>query len=135
MPNANDVELVRTFVRPVDGTVGEETINNNQRAEVVVDVEAGKALFNIGGPYRILGVVKDENTGTAITTPSRAGNFGDANWPKPAATIKLTPPIEAQGPGKNNHIYEATVVLVVGTGDPNVDFTDDVLFVITQQGA
>ncbi len=130
MPNANDVELVRAFVRPVGGTIGEETIKDNQPFEVVAEVEAGTALFNIGGPYKILGVVQDENTGAVVATPSVSGTFGTAPWTTPAAVIPL-PPVPAQGTGKDNHIYEATVVLVVGARDPNVDFTEDVLFVIT----
>jgi len=130
MPNANDIELVPAFVRLVGGTIGEETIKDNQPFEFVAEVEDGTALFNIGGPYKILGVVKDENTGAVVATPSIAGTFGAAPWTTPAAVIPL-PPVPAQGAGEGNHIYEATVVLVVGARDPNIDFTEDLLFVIT----
>lgn len=131
MPNANDVSLVRTFVRPQEGTIEQETIKSNQTFEVVVEVEAGQTIFNNGGPYQILGVVKDENTGEIIKTPSVSGNFGDNTWPRTQAVIILAPTIPPQGSAKNNHIYRATAVLVVGTRDPNVEFTEDVPFVIT----
>ncbi len=58
MPNALDVNLVRAFVRPVGGTIAENTIKDNTPFESFADFDAGSALFGTGVSYKILGVVR-----------------------------------------------------------------------------
>jgi hypothetical protein len=130
MTAANDCELVRVFTRGAGGTIADETIKSNQAFEVVLQAEAGQTLHNIGGPYRLSVVVKDESDGTIVANSVQAGNFGDANWTS-FATEFAFPNVPAQGAAKQDHIYRAIAVLRAGNVDPIVEFDDTTLLVIT----
>jgi hypothetical protein len=134
MPSPNEVKLADAFVKPENGIISDETIKNNQRFQIVAEVEAGSALFtNLQPHFQLISVVTDKSDSpspTTIATQTVAGNIGQGAWNTQAAEISF-PLIAAQGATKNNHIYEASVVLVVGAGDPSVEFAENIKFVIT----
>lgn len=74
-------------------------------------------------------VVRDLTDGTAIASFSQAGAFGDANWPSPVVSHPF--PLGPQPPTKKDHVYQAIGVLVVGNINPDVDFDQSDLFIIT----
>ena len=131
MPSANQCELSRVYVRNSGGQVSEESIKDNASFDVVLDAEAGQALFNNGGAYKLIMVLTDL-TGDYVTYANNAltGTFGDANWPSPVLSFPFTlPPV---GPGRDDHVFQAMGVLSAGMSDPIVDTEQSDVFIITQ---
>jgi hypothetical protein len=133
MTATNDCDLVRVFTRraAAGSVIADQTIKSNEAFQVVMQAEAGQALFNNGGPYRLNVVVRDLTDGTTVNAATQAGNFGDANWPGLAMQFAF-PAIAAQGAGKQDHIYQATVVSTAGAVDPIVAFAESDLLIITR---
>jgi len=134
MTSFKDSELVRVFVRPATAgsVIADDTIKDNQPFQLVAQVEAGDALFGSGGPYRFAAVVTDlHNPAAPVATPSLSGSFQDSNWNSPSKEIVLAT-LPAQGATKDDHIYQATLVMVIGQTNPIVEFAESNLFVITQ---
>jgi hypothetical protein len=134
MTSFNDCELVRVFVRSATpgSAIADDTIKHDQPFQLVVQAEAGDAIYGNGGPYRFAAVVTDlHNPATPVATPNLSGTFRDAHWNSPAIEIVLAT-LPAQGPTKDDHIYRATVVMVVGQANPIVDFAESNPFAITQ---
>ena len=130
MPNANGCELVRVFTRRVGSPIADDTIKSNEAFQVVIQAEAGQALWNIGGPYRLNLVVRDLTDGTTVNAVAQVGNFGDANWPGLAMQFAF-PAVPAQGAAQQDHIYQAIAVVTAGTVDPIVGFAESDLLIIT----
>ncbi len=135
MAHANDCELLRAYVRPAGQTIAHNAIPNGAAFDLVVDVEAGGAVWTLGPPYFILAVVKDLTTGAVIPPGGvqHNGNLAEAaGWNTQATVGLVVHAFPAQGAAAIDHLYEANVVLRVGPGaDPIVAFAEDVLFIIT----
>ena len=131
MPSANQCELSRVYVRNSGGQVSEESIKDNASFDVVLEAEAGQALFNNGGAYKLIMVLTDL-TGDYITfaTNTLSGTFGDANWPNPVLSFPFTLP--PTGSGREDHLFQAMGVLSAGKSDPIVDTEQSDIFIITQ---
>jgi len=131
----NDAELVRVWTREVGGAIGDLTFPYNKPFEVVVDVEAGNAIFGGGTTYQTGVAVRDLSDGTiiAVTSPaSVAGNMGDPNWPAPAQQFVFTVPAANLGAGKENHCCEALAFLRARNADVDVSFATSSMFIITR---
>jgi hypothetical protein len=132
MPNTDECELSRVYVRNPGGLVAEESIKDNVIFEVVLEAEAGQALFNQGGAYKLITVVTDfTNDYITFFTNSVSGTFGDANWPNQVVQHAFTPPA-APGPGRDDHVFQAIGVVSAGRADPIVDTEFSDVFIITQ---
>ncbi len=129
-------DLKVTLVPPPGVTpLSEESIPDNFPFQVVAEVEAGEAVFNTQQPdFRILAVVTDKSTGTVIATPSATGRVGiSGGWTTQSASIVLTPSIPAQGSTKDDHLYEVSAVLRLGSINPDVKAApEDVRFIVTR---
>ena len=128
-------DLKVTLVSPPGVTpLSEESIPDNLPFQVVAEVEAGDAVFNTQQPdFRILAVVTDKTTGTVVATPSASGRVGGTSWPSQLTSITLSPSIPAQGSTKDDHLYEVSAVLRLGTRNPEVEpAPEDVRFIITK---
>jgi hypothetical protein len=133
MPSANECELQRVFVRNSGGTVTEESIKDNATFEVVLDLEAGSAIFASGAQFKLFAVVNDLSTSTtAFTSAPVSGSLGggSADWPTLAFQHVFTVP--AQTAAKDDHLYQAFGLMSVGVSNPIVDAEQSDIFVITQ---
>lgn len=128
----NDLELVRAFPRLTGGAGGimDQSVKSNEQFQIGVEAEAGQTLFNNGGPYLISAVVQDLTDNTNVANATQPGTFGDATWTNRRLDFAF-PPIAAQGAGKQDHIYQAIVVLRAGVGNPIVEFAESPMFVIS----
>jgi hypothetical protein len=130
MPNTNECELSRVYVRNTGGLVSEESIKDSASFEVVLEAEAGQALFNNGGAYKLLMVLTDlTNDYITFNTNSVSGTFGDANWPGPVLQFPFAVP--ATGSGRDDHVFQAMGVVSAGKNDPIVDTEQSDVFIIT----
>lgn len=129
MPNANECELARVYVRNLGGTVSEESIKDNVRYEIVADAECGQALHNTGGGFKLSVYLTD--LVTDITTPagSLVGNFRTAAWPSTALSRAF--PQAASTAAKDDHAMRAFGVLQAGASDPIVDYEESDIFIVT----
>ena len=130
MPNANECELSRVFVRNVGGLVSEESIKDDVRFDVVLEAESGQTLFNGGGAYKLLMVLRDLTTSTTLSQQSLSGTFGDANWPTPVLQLAFTQ--NPAGGAADDHVLQVLGVLSAGRADPIVDAEESDIFIITQ---
>ena len=78
----NDADIVRVSVREAGSPVTSQTLDPAQNAEVVVEVEAGSAIFTAGAQYQIGLAVQDLVNGQAIPfnpVPNK-GTLSVAPW-------------------------------------------------------
>jgi hypothetical protein len=136
MPSANECELSSVYVRYTDvaahGGISEESIKDNASFDLVLDLEAGQAIFNTGAAYSLSVVLNDLSASSkTIYTNTLGGSLGDANWGKMAVQFAWTVP-----PGTvavvDGHVYQAIGVMNVGKADPIVDAEPSDLFIVTQ---
>jgi hypothetical protein len=129
MPNANECELARVYVRNLGGNVSEESIKDNVRYEIVADAECGQTLLNTGGGFKLSVYLTD--LVTDITTPAGnlVGNFKSGAWPNPALSQAFPQP--ASTGARDDHAMRAFGVLQAGAADPIVDFEESDIFIVT----
>ncbi len=132
----NDVDLVRVFTRTVGGTTAEVALPYNAGFQVVVEAEAGSAIFASGAQFAISLVVRDLTTGTnfAVTpvppspSPGTNANLNSAAWP--AQTRQFVYSVAAPGAARENDIGQVLASLRVGVTNPDVEFVESPLFII-----
>ncbi len=129
MPGFNDTDLVRVYTSIAPAGVQENHIPQGQASVINFQAEAGQAIFAGGGAYRMLVVVRDLTDGTGITNFNLPGTFGDGNWPAQVVSHPFS--LGPQPAAKKDHVYQATAALVVGLQNPDVDFDQSNLFIIT----
>jgi hypothetical protein len=132
MPSANEAELARVYTTNAGGGVAEEAVRFNQAFRVVAEAEAGQTLFNGGGPYKLILVLRDlsDNPNSVANSQIQAGLLGTAPWVTPQLRFQFNVP--AQGPTKKDHLYQASVLMTIGNNDPIVDAEESELLVITE---
>jgi hypothetical protein len=116
------------YTREVGAEIFENTFPSNAGLEVVVEAKAGTAIHGGGGRYSIDVVVRDLTDFTVVHDDALEGNFASKPWDEPVFSHAF--PIPAQGPGKENHIYEVLACLSVGVRNPNVSFAKSPMFII-----
>lgn len=136
MPNATDAELASVYVRYTDVTAHgdntEESIKDNQSFDLVLELEAGQAVFNSGAKYNLSVVLNDLfDSSKTIYSNTQGGSLGDTAWQKPDVKFAWTIPAGSL-PLVDDHVYQAIGVLSVGNADPIVDMEQSELFVVTQ---
>jgi hypothetical protein len=137
MPNANQCELSRVYVRYTDitnhGGVSEEAIKDNAPFDLVLELEAGQTVFNTGAQYNLLIVLNDlSDSSTTVFSKTQSGQFGDTGWPKPDGQYFWTVPTGVITSTVDDHVFQAIGVMSVGKADPVVDSGQSDLFIITQ---
>jgi hypothetical protein len=120
--------VVRVSTREFGGPVSDVTLDPNQNAEIVVEVEAGHAIFDLGAHWRLGVHVHDLDGGTIpfILAPTTTlhGHMNEPGdpWDHPAKTLRYT--IEkATLAGHEGHLGRVHAYLLVGTGPANYDAT------------
>ena len=130
----NDAELVRVWTREVGGTIGDETFPHNAAFEVVVEAEAGLAIFNSGAQFQTGLVVRDlyDNTFITVGPPnSFNGSLNSPAWATRAKQFVYTVPAASLGNARLNHVCEVVAHLVIGVATPDVSFAVSPMFIIT----
>ncbi len=135
--NANDVEMVRVYVRqyqgPDDVEVADVTFAHNEQFVICVEAEAGTAKLNAGGPFRIDMTVRDLTHST--TNPLHhfvVGQLG-VNWPvTEQKKLFQSDPIPCKhlwnSASDYSDCYEVLAVLTTGVGNPDVSFAKSPMF-------
>ncbi len=130
MASPYSAELLRLFVRESGEKIAQDSIPAYAEFDVVIQAEVGTTIFNNGLMYKWLVVVRDLTDGTTITTFNHRGSFGDMNWP--VQDVEHPFHLNPQGVAKQDHVYQAIAVMVVGVGrEADVDFQESDLFIIT----
>ena len=130
MPSATQCELARVYVRNQGGQVSEESIRDDAPYDVVFEAEAGKTLWDQGGAYKLLMVLKDLSSSTTVIQQAVEGTFGDPNWPN--TVLQYAFPQTPAGAGADDHVFQALGVLSAGKHDPIVDSAQSDVVIITQ---
>ncbi len=135
----NDADIVRCFVRTVGGLSSESALPYNAPFEIVVEVEAGSAIFGTGAQFAAGVVVRDLSDCTCLPAPAAGANtpnigvsdnMSGANWNTQVARFLYT--VAAPGPTKENHIWEVLAFLRVNVVNPDMSFCRSDLFIITR---
>jgi hypothetical protein len=121
----NDADIIRVYTREATGEVADNTLDPTADAVVVIDLEAGGAVFGTGAQWQLGLVVKDLVTNSVIpftTTPTTAvsGNLGTAPWTSQSETFVYTLPAGNLGPHKGN-LCQIYAYLLIGINAANYD--------------
>ena len=121
----NDADVVRVYAREATSTVADDTLDPSADANIVVEVEAGSAVFGVGGQWQLGITVKDLDDGTTIPftlTPTTAtsGSLNSAPWSNQQETFTYTLPAANLGTHKG-HLCQVHGYLLIGTSPANYD--------------
>ena len=129
----NDAELVRVFTRKPGEDIADATFPYNENIEIVVEAEAGSAIFGSGSPYEADVVVRDLTDNTLIHAVGTAsGSLGSGGWNTKPTEFTFSIHAHHLGAAKENHILEVIAYLRVRAADPDVSFARSPLFIITR---
>lgn len=140
----NDANIVRVFTRVVDGPVAESAFPSDTDFEVVVEVEAGSAIFSLGGQYTVELVIVDYGSFNLFATPApkppgaptapavaAADHMKTGKWTNQSQqfvyTVSKTDLTTREG-----HFCEVLASLSVGVTTPDMSFARSGLFIITK---
>jgi hypothetical protein len=120
----NDADIIRVSTRESNGNVADNTLDPGKDAEVVVEVEAGSAIFGTGGQWQVGVHVRDLDGGNINTvlapTPAMSGHLGTAPWTTQRAIFRYTIPAGNLTAHKG-HLGRVHAYLLVGTNAANYD--------------
>ena len=129
----NDVELTRVFTRQVNGKIADVTLSSGDDFEVVVEVEAGTAVFNQGAQYKTDIVIRDLSANNNIPRGPAgiAGALGSAPWDAQAKQLVFTVKA-ADLAGREGDLCEVYAYLLEGNKDPDASFLVSQPFLVQQ---
>ncbi|NIR48737.1 hypothetical protein GWO43_09895 [candidate division KSB1 bacterium] len=140
----NDAELVRVYTREIGGTIADVTFPFDKDIEVVVEAEAGTALFDSGGQFDLRVFVRNlkanggKNDPILVPLKGKSGNadvvqtsgaFG-SGWDAQATNFIFIIPKSSLGPKKEGAIMEILACLQIGIKRPDVSIARSPLFII-----
>jgi hypothetical protein len=132
----NEADIIRVYTKAAGSTIADVTLDSAVNAEVVVDVEAGGAVFFSGAQWHLGIEVVDLVAGGVIAvtlTPTAAmsGSLNSAPWAAQAETFAYTIPAANLGPHKG-HLCRVYAYLLIGTTAASYDatFVESPLFLI-----
>jgi hypothetical protein len=139
----NDANIIRVYPRQVGSPASDSAFSYNAPLEVVMEVEAGSALFGSGAQYAVGIVVRDLSDFSILPKPAPTpgthtpvidanDNLHGANWDRQADQFVYTVPAASLA-GRQNHILEILGYLRVNVVNPDMSFTKSEPFIITQQ--
>jgi hypothetical protein len=128
----NDVEIVRVYARNTASPSADPTLNPDEAAQIVVEAEAGDAVFRIGAPYEVQITVKDLVDGSNLPVAPAGvvtGLLSKAPWDKQQTKFgfDVTAAELAKHKGHQCEVY-ATVYM--GLTDPDASFATSPRFLI-----
>jgi hypothetical protein len=127
----NHAEIIRVYTREPGSTIEDLTLNSAANAEVVVEVEAGRTIFDTGARYRTGLVIKDLETGGSVPfSPAPAsGSLTDPPWDTQADSFTYT---IAAGDlaGHAGNLCRVYAYLLVGVKDFDASFAESPVFLV-----
>ncbi|MCZ6900829.1 MAG: hypothetical protein O7F74_11380 [Bacteroidetes bacterium] len=128
----NDAELLRVYTREVGGTIGDISIPFNEDIEIVVEVEAGSAIFDSRAQFKVGVIVRDLSDNTIIPTAGEiSGALGDEGWETESPQFTFTISSTNLGAAKENHVCEVITYSLIGIATGDASFARSPLFIIT----
>ncbi|KAA0932293.1 hypothetical protein [Streptomyces apricus] len=128
----NDTEIVRVFARSTASPSADPTLDPKEAAQIVVEAEAGDAVFRMGVPYEVDVTVKDLVDGTNIpTTPAGAvtGQLSQAPWNKQHSAFVFG--VAASELEKHKgHQCEVYATVYMGLQEPDASFATSPRFLV-----
>lgn len=127
----NDADIIRVYTKEAAGTVADTTLDSSKDANVVVEVEAGSAVFSAAAKYQTGLVVKDLVDGTLIpfSPPPVSGALSTAPWTTQDAEFVYTITAADLGPHKG-HLCQVYAYLLIGVTDFDASFVESPMFLI-----
>jgi hypothetical protein len=127
----DDARLVRVFPRKMGAMIADVAFPSDCVFEIVVECEAGRALYAIGAKYEIRIDVIDFSAMTSVVTSAivATGHLGGAGWPTQAQQIVF--PVAAPGAVNEGHVWKAIASLKIGITNPHTSVAESELFPIT----
>jgi hypothetical protein len=143
MTSANQCELTRAYVQYdaavtppiVYSGVSEESIVYTEPFDIVLELEAGWAIWSSGAKYNLYVVLNDlSDSSTTLWTTNTNGSLdsADPSWLNPAFKSVFQVPAGTITAAQADHVLQAIGVMSVGVGNPIVDLKQSELFIITQ---
>ncbi len=130
--NANDVEIARVYTRIEKGTIADTTFASNEKLEIVVEAEAGEAVFNNGGPY-IIGISVHDLTDSKVEIhnyeekDNYQGAWADQSYQKVFGPFSLKD-VSGFSSIKGLHCFEVLAYVRSGKKNPDVSFAKSPIF-------
>jgi hypothetical protein len=124
----NQADIIRVSTRELGGQIADVTLDPSKDAEVVVEVEAGSAVFGLGAHWQIGLHIRDLDGGAIpfvlAPTPKLHGHMNEPGdvWDTRAKTFRYTIEKATLGTHKG-HVGRVHAHLLVGTGPANYDAT------------
>jgi hypothetical protein len=127
----NDAEIIRVYTREKGGTIADVTLDSGSDAEIVVEVEAGSAVFGAGAQYSTGLVVKDLTNGNNIPfNPAPvSGTLSVAPWDAQADSFTYTITAADLAAHKDS-LCQVYAYLLVGVKNFDASFVESPLFLI-----
>lgn len=125
MSAPNDTNLVRVWARDAGEFISTTSFSVKNNFEVVVELEAGSAIFG-GGTQYVTGIVvrdltKNETIFKSTTPPSIPGQMGDNFWPSAKHPISYI--IHSNYlTNRQDHFFSILAFLRARVSDPDVSF-------------
>jgi len=129
----NDVALVRVYTKEPGEIISDVTFEVDSDIEVVLEAEAGSAIFGSGASYKFSFVIRDLSECVCIYEDELSGFFGDDNWPELRTQIVRTVPPRGIQDVINNIMQVEAVLLTGGVGPkgaPDASFATSPRFIV-----
>jgi hypothetical protein len=127
----NDVELTQVYTRDLNKTIADVTFASTSDFEVVVEAEAGNAIFAGGGQFTTNIVVRDltANDNIPFTPGGVSGQFGKPEWQREDNSFVYT--IRAHDlANRKGHLCEVYAHLLVGIRNHDASMSKSRTFLI-----
>ncbi|MEU4513623.1 hypothetical protein AB0G05_29340 [Nonomuraea wenchangensis] len=127
----NDAELVQVYTRNLGKTIADVTFDSSADFEVVVETEAGAALFTTGGAFTADIVVRDltANDNIPYTPGPINDNLGKPPWPAQSNAFVFRVR-SADLATRKGHLCEVYAYLLVGISNFDSSFARSRTFLI-----
>ncbi|QYC38394.1 hypothetical protein Nocox_03830 [Nonomuraea coxensis DSM 45129] len=127
----NDAELIQVYTRGLGKTIADVTFDSSTDFEVVVETEAGTALFGLGGAFTVDIVVRDltANDNIPYTPGPIKDTLGKPTWPAEGNSFVFRVR-SADLATRKGHLCEVHAYLLVGISNFDSSFGRSRTFLI-----
>jgi len=137
----NDVEIIRVYTRKKGGLTADREFHHLEEFQIVIEAEAGSAIYDLGGPYWLGFTVRnltDSTVKPAIHQVEEDGEFQSPWTPQayqkvfgPYTLTDLVPwPPDTI---KGTHCFEVLAYVRAGKKRPDVSTAASPIFVIYKE--
>ncbi|MFI6906121.1 hypothetical protein ACIBKY_32995 [Nonomuraea sp. NPDC050394] len=127
----NDVELTQVYTREPNKTIADVTFASTNDFQVVVEAEAGNAIFSGGGQFTTSIVVRDltANDDIPFAPGSVSGQFGQQEWSREDNSFVYA--VKANDlTNRKGHLCEVYAYLLAGIRNHDASLAKSRMFLI-----